>query len=320
MYATLQVECAPEDECRPPSYAAADSLVQEAAARGLYVALHLALEGAAPRTPRRQGLSLDDNAAADVGQHLARSIASRYRAAPHLAWVLGGQPRGARPRFWSAVAAELADARRGAPPRLVTWSPETGTASGYPHEAPWLDFALAPVDPSAAWPEEPVLDLTAREPRKPVIAIESAVTEPPAPDAIRQAAYAAVFAGAGGYITRFPDAPFDQLFHLRRLVDRRDRRHAAPAPDLLLDPVTEGARTPQALSGPGREWALVFVPAGAAAPLVAVDRLGGSDLGVFWFDPRTGNDAEPLPVPDRTRPLRAIPPDPRDWVLVLQSQ
>ena len=345
--------------CRWSELAVVEHLVVEAAAHGLYVALHPALDLTPGSPPDAKPCAVRDEAAA---QAAGRALGARYRPFTHVTWVVGSaRPSASRLSIWAAFARGLAEGGRGAPRKLLAYEAPPGEPlPPYSSDARWVDVAIARLDPAGERPEALVAAMTARRPSKPVIAAgpmpsrgpDSVPSSREGVASIRQSAYAAMFAGAAGYASVAPpieatglgarrlwpggaspprsaDPPHlageddpdlrSQLSHLRRLLARRDRDRHEPAPDLLIHHPAGPTTTARALSGPRRDWALVHVPAGAPAPSIDVERIRGRNLRVFWFDPRSGNDMEPLPVTDRTRPLRAIPPDSEDWVLVLET-
>jgi hypothetical protein len=201
-----------------PSGAAADDywdhvdwVVREAAGRGLYVAL-LPAWGSLVRTG-----ALNDANVVSYAAFLAR----RYRDAPNVVWVAGGDARGNEQiDVWNALGRTL---RAEDPNHLITYHPFGRTQSStWFHAEPWLDFNMfqsghrrydQDTDSPKRFGEDNwryVLDDYAKAPPKPVLDGEPSYENIPqglhdgsqpywtAADA-RRYAYWSVFAGACGH-------------------------------------------------------------------------------------------------------------------------
>ena len=188
-----------------------DWVVREAERRGLYLALVPAW-GALART----GALNESNVVA-----YASFLARRYRAAPNIVWLVGGDTRGnEQSEVWRAMGRTL---RAEDPGHLITFHPFGRTQSStWFHAEPWLDFNMfqsghrrydQDTDSPKRFGEDNwryVLDDYAKAPPKPVLDGEPSYENIPqglhdgsqpywtAADA-RRYAYWSVFAGACGH-------------------------------------------------------------------------------------------------------------------------
>ncbi len=117
-------------------------------------------------------------------------------------------------------------------------------------------------------------------------------------------------------VATYPGA--QQMQHLRALIGRADRVAREPAQSLLDEPSAGGLHHVSVIAGTDRSWAYVYIPAGAPAPRIRLSALRAPRLSARWYNPRTGNEMESLTLEDTQSPLRAVPPDAQDWVLLLQ--
>jgi len=188
-----------------------DWLLREAATRGVYLALVPAWGSVA-----KTGALNDSNVVA-----YASFLARRYRAAPNIVWVVGGDARGnEQTGVWRALGRTL---RAEDPHHLITFHPFGRTQSStWFHAEPWLDFNMfqsghrrydQDTDSPKRFGEDNwryVLDDYAKDPPKPVLDGEPSYENIPqglhdgnqpywtAADA-RRYAYWSVFAGACGH-------------------------------------------------------------------------------------------------------------------------
>jgi hypothetical protein len=190
-----------------------DDLVAMAGERGLYMGL-LPTWGdkAGPKKWGQGPVIFTPESARAYGRFLGR----RYKDAPNVIWILGGdrpavdEKEGDFRAVWHAMAAGLEEGDGGR--HLITYHPMGGRSSSeWFHEAPWLDFNMLQSGHSAK-------DLAnyrmiaadyARAPAKPVLDGEPRYEDHPVdwkPDQgwfdehdVRQAAYWALFAGAFGH-------------------------------------------------------------------------------------------------------------------------
>ncbi len=188
-----------------------DWVVREAASRGLYLALVPAWG-----TLARTGTLSERNAV-----EYAAFLAHRYRDAPNIVWVVGGDARGnEQAGVWQALGRTL---RAEDPNHLITFHPFGRTQSStWFHAEPWLDFNMfqsghrrydQDTDSAKRFGEDNwryVVDDYTKAPPKPVLDGEPSYENIPqglhdgsqpywtAADA-RRYAYWSVFAGACGH-------------------------------------------------------------------------------------------------------------------------
>ena len=198
-------------------------------------------------------------------------LGERYREAPNIVWVLGGDwPAGPQIEIWDAMAKGLEEGESGT--HIITYHPRgQQTSSTWLHHREWLDFNMVQTGHLA--PSFNVYDWILNDyrlaPPKPVVNGEPSYEEmgiwfnPANPRhddyEIRKQAYWCVFAGAFGHtygnnniwqIKRegepdriWPNRPWDealespgasQLGYLRRLMESRPFLTRIPDQEILL--------------------------------------------------------------------------------------
>jgi len=169
--------------------------------------------------------------------------------------------------------------------------------------------------------------------------------------AVRRKAYWAVFAGACGHTyghndvypfcdpahpersSRLPQGPgrhdwrtaidaegATQMKHVRFLMESRPLLDRLPDPSLVVGSPGGGLDHVVATRAADGTYAMVYSPRGKPVTL-ALDRLSGDRLSVWWYDPRTGA-ATPARECERHGEREFAPPtsgDGQDWVLVLDD-
>lgn len=254
-------------------WARVDTVVAEAAVRGLHVAI-------TPAEP-----------APGLGEFLGERYGNR------VVWVLG-DGTGDDADEWSAVADGIVAAA--GPEPLMSYAPAPGGSStDAVGDAPWLSFALlrsgrcSTVDDLVARIRDRIVDRPALD-AQPSYEDAPDCTGPGRVDAadVRRSAYSDVFAGAAGHTyghhaswsddpaaraAALVDEGATQLVHLRALTDSRGAR--TPAPELVAGGSAEVLSAPDHL--------MAHAPEGAGFALNTTD-LSGDALRAWWFDPRTG--------------------------------
>ncbi len=329
-------------------FAKIDWVLEEAAARAMTLAL---LPTWGDKVQVWWGVGPAIFAPAADGARRARAygqaLADRYRGVPNLIWVLGGDrsPFGhgdhvteAGPAY-AAVWRALADGIKGHDPdHLMTYHPNGGTSSSEAwHDEAWLDFNMIQSGHghSATPNHERVRADWGRQPAKPVLDGEPCYEDIPiafdpargrfTADAVRRAAYQAVFAGAFGHTYgahatwqfytagRKPELHVDrewretlhlpfaehQARHLRAFLEALP---AARWPDqaALAD---DGDDTILALRSRDQLW--VYTSQGAPIRLAEPTPTTG-----HWRDPRTGTRS-----PVTVQAGLFTPPSHQDWIL-----
>ncbi|MGD8240749.1 MAG: DUF4038 domain-containing protein, partial [Armatimonadota bacterium] len=285
-----------------------------------------------------------------------RWLGTRYKDAPNVVWVLGGdQPPTGVEDVWRELAAGLAEGDGGR--HLMTYHPRGGQrSSDYLHDEEWLDFNMMQSGHAIDIPNyDMVLSDYARTPVKPTLdgepryenIINRLRQEGPRITAhqVRKAAYNAVLSGACGHtygcseIYRFwrpgdggrwgPETPWPEAMdfpgalhmgYLRALMLSRPWHELWPEPRLIAGGQgMRGTYVPAALAEDG-SWALAYVP---ETQKVTVDlrRIVGGGARVSWYNPRDGHFTSVGDFPNDA-PLSFAPPagdpDP-DYVLVVES-
>jgi len=264
---------------------------------------------------------------ADNARAYGRFVGGRYRDAPNVIWILGGDrtPVTAERDYrdvWRAMAAGIAEAGAG---QLMTYHPGGGSSSSrHLHGEPWLDFNMIQSGHAAkdiANDDYVTADLMLLPP-KPTLDGEPRYEDHPVDwDAakgwmddydVRQAAYWAVFAGAFGHTYGCHDVwqflepgreavsaartPWRaavelpgawQVLHLRRLLLSRPFATRVPDPTFLREGQGSGADRVVVSRDQEGRFAFVYVPTGRRVS-VKLEKMRGPRTRASWFNPRTG--------------------------------
>lgn len=190
-----------------------DDLVAMAAERGLYMGLLPTWGDKAGPKKWGQGPVIFN---AENARTYGRFLGERYRDAPNVIWILGGDrpavddKEGDFRAVWHAMASAIEAATGGR--HLITYHPMGGRSSSeWFHETPWLDFNMLQSGHGAkdGANHKMIAADYGRSPAKPVLDGEPRYEDHPVnwkPDLgwfddydVRQAAYWALFAGAFGH-------------------------------------------------------------------------------------------------------------------------
>lgn len=335
-------------------FAHVDFVVQAAEAKGIFIGM-LPTWGDKVRKNWGQGPEIFTPENAQVyGEFLGQ----RYRHAPNIVWILGGDrfPDGYE-AIWNAMAAGLKSGDAGR--HLITYHPQgAGASSTYFHDALWLDFNM--IQSGHHQHDIPNYEMVehdyALSPAKPTLDAEPRYENHPINwkpelgrfDAydVRQGAYWAVFAGAFGHTygchdiwqifdagrepVAWADTPWHQaidfpgawqMLALQRLMLSRPFLSRIPDQSLLVGGGEPGHDHAQVTRSRDGSYAFVYVPGGKPVTL-DTSKLSGERLQTWLFDPRTGT-ARALEE-SRNVGLYAFEPpgDPargNDWVLVIDD-
>lgn len=334
-----------------------DYIVAKAASHGLYIGM---LPTWGDKWNRKWGVGPEiftpENARV-YGEWLGR----RYRDRP-IIWILGGDRVPENDRHLAIIRAMAAGLAKGDGGRhLMTYHPSGGSRSSrWFHKDEWLDFNA--FQSGHARRHIPNYEFTladrALKPAKPTLDAEPCYEDHPinwdpqkgwfdAAD-VRQAAYWSMLAGACGHTygnhniwqmlgkdrppigharTRWKtaiDHPGSfQVGYMRRLFESRPWTRLVPDQSLLVGDPGKGADHIRAARAEDGSFLMVYTPTGRTLQ-VRVDKLKGTTLTAWWFDPRTGtakrHSLGKLPA---SREIRLDPPgEPgrgNDWVLVIDS-
>jgi len=287
-------------------------------------------------------------------------LARRYRDA-NIIWILGGDrpiETDAHREIIRAMAAGLRAGDGGA--HLITYHPSGGhSSSEYVNDEPWLDFHQIQSGHRHRNAENYTMlarDLALKPPR-PVMDGEPCYENHPVRSDktktqwfdqydVRKLCYWALFAGAHGHTygchdiwsfydpqknRRFVDqrTPWQEAIHLpganqmrhaRALMESRPFLTRIPDQSVIAGDPGKGAEHLQATRDSGGSYAMVYSPLGRPFR-VRMDKLAGSKVRAFWFDPRTGKTTAIGEFPNNGE-REFTPPtsgETNDWVLVLDD-
>jgi hypothetical protein len=282
-------------------------------------------------------------------------IGSRYRNAPNLIWILGGDrdPANVVP-VWRAMAAGIKEGDGGR--HLITYHPQGGMSSSKSlHKEPWLDFNMLQSSHSRrdVRNDEMVARDYALTPVKPAMDGEPPYENHPVnwkPQEngwfdeydVRQGAYWALLAGAHGhtygchdiwqFVTpeRKPvglargdwrksmDLPgAGQMLIVRKLMESRPMLSRVPDQSLIVNDTSGRVRAAR-----GDGYAFVYLP-DAQPVTLRIPALGWPRIVAWWYDPRTGESASAasfIVEGDRTFDPPGKKGRGNDWVLVLDDR
>ena len=291
-----------------------------------------------------------------IARDYGRLVGQRYRGAPNLIWINGGDRRaGTFEPIWDALAQGLREGDGGT--HLITYHPGGGhSSSEWFHDRDWLDFNMLQSGHGAR--DAANYDLIARDyartPVKPTLDGEPRYEDHPInwdpkngwfDDAdVRQAVYWSLFAGGFGVTYGCHDVwqmfapgrqPISsartewrkaldlpgawQMRHVRRLLESRPFLERVPDQTLIAG--NPGAGADHVRATRGARYAFVYVPTGRPVE-IRMDRMGGA-VRAAWFDPRTGTSTG-LGTFNAQDTRRFTPPGTpgrgNDWVLVLDRR
>ncbi|MBL8173664.1 MAG: glycoside hydrolase family 140 protein [Bryobacterales bacterium] len=334
----------------------ADYIIDQANARGLYIAL-LPSWGRWVNSNGRSDRSLLTPANAEA---YGRFLGQRY-ARKGIIWILGGDrtPTGFE-ATWRALARGIAIGVSGKEDYsavLMSFHPRGAeTSSTAFHNDPWLDFNMHQTGHGLAekvmsW--DRIAKDYALQPTKPVLDGEPLYEDHPLAfrardfgysfDAhIRQRAYWSVFSGSCGHTygnhsvwqmyaahrkpINGPLLHWDeaihrpgaaQMQHLRRLIESRPYFARVPDPSMIPNPLEGAGRI---VATRGEDYAFIYSPQGRKFT-VALGRISGAQLKARWFNPRTGTQTEIGLIPNSGTHEFTCPSEGfgSDWVLILDD-
>jgi hypothetical protein len=274
-------------------------------------------------------------------------IGSRYKSAPNLIWINGGdRPADKSAEIWRALAAGLREGDGGR--HLLTFHPPGGrTSSAWFHKDDWLDLNMLQTGHARNTDSGARIEADyRREPIKPVLDGEPTYEDHPLAfkpqngyaDAldVRKYLYWDLFAGACGHTygchniwqmmapgrkaiswahaswSDSLDLPgAGQMRHGRALMESRP--YLSRVPDQSL--VVSGDRV-RATRGDG--YAFVYVPTGKPVT-IALGKISGDKVDAWWFDPRDGSARAIEAVSNQGTREFTPPSADLDWILVLDD-
>ena len=282
-------------------------------------------------------------------------LANRYKNKTNIIWVLGGDriPRPADIRIWQAMGAAIMKATNNK--AVISFHPQPnqlGSAEWFQQDA-WLGFNMFQTghcrDEPVYAKMQAVYHLT---PAKPVMDAEPIYEDHPvcfnvkdlgtsnAYD-VRRSAYLDLFAGAFGHTYGCHDVwqmnsslhePINgphytwqqaldlpganQMIHVRRLIESFPITERIPDQSVILETNTAPAERIQATRG--KDYLFVYSCTGKKFTVV-LNKIAGTELRGYWYDPRTGKMLVVKKIPNVNSMLYTPPTSGygQDWILVL---
>jgi len=334
-----------------------DRILAEAALQGLYIAL---LPAWGDKVSKRYDWAVGPEIFhAQNAFSYGRWLASRYRDASNIVWILGGDrnPDEREVAIWSAMAKGIREAD---PAAMMTFHPQPfdgNSSSAWFHDSDWLSFNMLQTGHNkyTAVAEMITVDYT-RKPAKPVLNGEPTYEAHPlsfkpsegySSDAdIRRDAWLSVFAGACGHtygchsVWQFYAAGREgvnhpilewrkalalagasQMKHLRQLMMSHSPLKRIPGNDLLAGPdMGEIRDCIIATRADDGSYGYVYTATGKRV-IVNAGVMAGDLLRAYWMSPRDGTTTLPLDLAKKTK-MEFTPPNSGegcDWVLVLEG-
>lgn len=298
-----------------------DWVIQKAAEKGMFIGL---LPTWGDKVDKQWGVGpviFNEENAAKYGEW----IANRYKNAPNIIWIIGGDRNGGgeNTKIWNAMAGAI---NRVDQNHLMTYHPSGGsTSSQWFQNADWLDFNMSQTGHCersyAAYISIIQKDYN-KTPMKPCFDGEPRYEDHPVcwnpnvlgwfDDAdVRQAAYWSLFSGSFGHtygchaIWQFLDEGREpvgmarhtwregldlpgsqQMLYVRKLMESRPFVSRVPMQELVSNGFMPETDYKVATKGDG--YALVYLPQGGSVNL-KLDLLGFAKGKASWYDPRTGS-------------------------------
>lgn len=299
----------------------ADYVIEQAAAKGLYIAV-LPM-WCRNYIERRKEQPLIDAAAA---YSYAKFLGVRYRKHKHIVWILGGDDPPTKHDVYDAMAKGITDGV--GRDVLMSYHPPSNvvsTAAFYADKS-WMDFNLFQSGHREVWLSyHNAAQDYARMPIKPTLESEPNYENHPIKHKmengvfnawhVRSRAYWSVFAGGAGFtyggngvwqMDKAGQPPFlathanlswdkaldlpgaTQVKYLRRLIESRPFFNRVPDDGTVLDsPAGEGADRVQVTRDSNRNWAMYYISDGHAITPGLLN-LKGPQICAWWFNPRDG--------------------------------
>jgi hypothetical protein len=285
-----------------------------------------------------------------------RFLGSRYKDAPNIIWVLGGDRVADKvEHIWRAMAEGIKEGDNGL--HLMSYHPQGGRSSAeWFHNDNWLDFNMLQSghDRFDNPNYEKISKDYSRIPAKPCLDGEPRYEDHPVnwnPQNgwfndfdVRQGAYWSLFAGAFGHTYGCHDiwqmyapgrtpissarnywydvldlAGAEDMMHVRNLMESRPFLARVPDQSVIVSQPPEDTNHIQATRGD--DYLFVYIPTGKPVT-IQMGKISGEKVKGWWFNPRTGESQFIAEFPNtgsRQFSPSGTPGRGNDWVLVLDD-
>jgi hypothetical protein len=254
----------------------------------------------------------------DNAEQYARWLGARYKNAPNIVWIVGGDRKVSQaPEIWPLIAHGLQEGDGGA--HLITFHPMGGHPGTEPlHNEPWL--AADMIQTWADYPSIPerMRHMYALEPPKPVILGEGAYeegpeypTKPITPLIVRKQAYWAYLSGGSftyGHNDMWRKNPTwrqsltsegaRDMSVLKEVLLSFDWWHLVPDNSILVDGTGSGKEQNVAAREASGNWVLVYLSHNAPVRL----KVHPEYRRIVWINPQDGTEARAKPSEDGWTP------------------
>lgn len=292
-------------------------------------------------------------------------LGMRYKTKNNIIWILGGDrnPRAASEdvSIWRSMASGIEEGCGGADNAMISFHPQPSKlgASEWFHKDNWLDFNMfqtghcrdLPVYNNISnsynlLPTKPTIDGEPIYEDHPVCFNARELGTSNALD-VRKAAYLDLFAGAFGhtygchdiwqmyspnkeavngphiYWQQALDLPgANQMKYVRALIESRPFLDRVPDQSMIVENNLIPSERIQATRG--ADYAFIYTAAGKSFT-VYLNKISGTQLLAYWYNPRNGKTAEPEKIENKGTKLFTPPGGGyssaygNDWVLILDD-
>jgi hypothetical protein len=285
-------------------------------------------------------------------------VADRYASRRNIIWLIGGDTNDSARTVWLESAKAVLDASSD-DPFMTFHPHMDATSSTWFHNQPWLDFNMTQSSHARLNNTNiyGLIESDYRKsPTKPTFDAEPNYEDHRLFDNasiiytdydVRKSSYWSVFAGGAGFtygnhrvwpfcnsgncqgysnssgiswreaITR-PGAL--QVINLKRLVESRDYLVRIPDQSLIAssNPSSGGGHMQAARASDG-SYGFVYIPTAGTSIDVDLNKLAGTTINAWWYDPRNGQSNNIGQFPKNGRTRFTTPQNGPDWVLVLDN-
>jgi hypothetical protein len=236
-----------------------------------------------------------------------RWLGARYKSAPNVIWVNGGDRIGTGfEKVYGELAQGLREGDGGS--HLITYHPCGWRSSSYYfHPERWLDFNM--IETWSSWPMiyNAVLSDTLLSPTKPVVLGEGAYENGPeypdgpiTPLIVRRQAWWTVMAGgfptygqdqmwrmAPGWERTFDTPGAAHVCRMKEIVTRRNWWEMVPDQSIFASGISSERTLNTAMRSPKNDYAIVYLSSQCTV-FLNLDKIASRTVKVSWVNPVTG--------------------------------